>query len=72
MNLILEFLKAGLGLGALLALWLGVQIAWRRAFPGHVPVDEDILAGRLGCHDCTCSTPCENRRRTETEHRKEG
>lgn len=65
-DLLLEFLKAAVGLGAVLLLWLGVQLAWRRTFPG-TPADEDVLAGRLGCHGCTCSTPCENKRRAEGE-----
>jgi len=66
MNFLLELLKATVGLGALLVLWLGVQVVWRRAFPG-TPVDEDVLAGRMSCHGCTCTTPCENKRREETE-----
>ena len=37
-----------------LVAWVGVQLAWKRAFPG-VGTDPDILAGRMGCshgHDC--------------------
>ena len=40
-----------LGVGALLvvlAAWIGVQRAWRRAF-SHVSDDPDALAGRTGC-----------------------
>jgi hypothetical protein len=62
-GLLLEFLKAALGLGAVLMLWVGVQVAWRRAFPDAVPADDDVLAGRMSCRDCTCATPCENKRR---------
>jgi len=42
----------GLAAVALLStLWLAVQRAWERAFPG-VSSDPDVLAGRPGCGDC--------------------
>lgn len=66
MTFVLEFLKAAVGIGVVLTLWLGVLAAWRRAFPG-TPVDEDILAGRMSCHGCTCTTPCEDKARAERE-----
>ncbi len=46
----------------MLAGWVTVQIAWRRAFPA-AGTDPDALAGRLGCHgtcapqDCTLRCP---------------
>ncbi len=43
-----------LGIGALLfllAAWIGVQRAWKRAFPD-AGDDPDVLAGRAGCHGC--------------------
>jgi hypothetical protein len=39
------------GIALLLAAWLAVQLAWRRAFPDAAG-DADALAGRLGCHGC--------------------
>lgn len=68
MNLLLEFLKAAVGLGAVMVLWVGVQAAWRRAFPGAVAADEDVLAGRSSCHGCTCAAPCENKQRAARAH----
>jgi len=38
----------------ILVVWVGVQMAWKKAFPG-VSADPDILAGRMGCghgRDC--------------------
>jgi len=61
MSFVAEYLRAVAGLGLILGAWLLVQSVWRRAFPG-TPADEDVLAGRLGCHGCTCSEHCENRR----------
>jgi hypothetical protein len=43
-----------IGVGAfvlLSAAWLGVQRAWRDAFP-EAGDDPDALAGRSGCHGC--------------------
>ncbi len=37
------------GVALVMAAWLGVQVAWRRAFP-EASADPDALAGRLGCH----------------------
>lgn len=52
------------GIGALLLLlaaWVGVQRAWRSAFPD-VEGDPDVLAGRSGCHGCSgrCNRRLEN------------
>jgi hypothetical protein len=40
--------------------WVGVQIAWRRVFPGAC-TDPDVLAGRMGCHGPGCSKDCDRR-----------
>ena len=37
--------------------WVGVQNAWRRAFPSACS-DPDVLAGRLGCHGCDSTNGC--------------
>lgn len=60
MNVIIELLKAMLGLAAILGVWLLVQRAFCATLPG-AAADGDALAGRLGCHGCTCETSCENR-----------
>ena len=54
--------KAFLGISIILTGWLLVQVAWRRVFPG-TPPGEDPLAGRLGCHNCSCQTPCDGANR---------
>jgi hypothetical protein len=41
-------------------VWVGIQSAWRKAFPGHSS-DPDVLAGRLGCHGCDSADVCEGR-----------
>jgi hypothetical protein len=41
-------------------VWVGVQSAWRKAFP-EVCSDPDVLAGRLGCHGCDSTDNCERR-----------
>ena len=51
-------IKAIIGITVILGGWLLVQAAWRRVFPG-TPIDEDVLAGRLGCHQCPCERPCD-------------
>jgi len=40
--------------------WVGVQNAWRRAFPASCS-DPDVLAGRLGCGGPGCSEKCDRR-----------
>ena len=41
-------LIAILALAAVAAIWVGVQVAWKKAFPD-VFCDPDALAGRTGC-----------------------
>jgi hypothetical protein len=43
-----------------LAAWVGVQGAWRRAFPGACS-DPDVLAARRGCQGCDSADACERR-----------
>ena len=40
--------------------WVGVQVAWRKVFPG-VCADPDVLAGRTGCRGYGCTDDCEAR-----------
>lgn len=54
-----SYLTGTIGIAAVLALWVWVQHAWRRSFPG-VTDDPDVLAGRPGCSAC-------DRRRCEEE-----
>lgn len=44
-----------------LAGWVAVQRAWRRAFPGAC-ADPDVLAARGGCGRCSSPDECERRR----------
>ena len=45
---------------ALLAAWVTVQLAWRRAFPD-AGDDPDALAGRLSCHGLCEAKECTRR-----------
>ena len=49
-----------IGLLALLACWLGVQLAWRRSFPD-ASHDGDALAQRIGCGGCERTDTCAQR-----------
>ena len=42
---------------ALMVAWVGVQGAWRKAFPA-VAADPDALSGRMGCHGCSHTDDC--------------
>jgi len=54
----------GVGAFALLsAAWLGVQRAWRSAFP-ETGDDPDALAGRSGCHGCSNPGQCSRGRQS--------
>jgi hypothetical protein len=52
-----------------MAAWVAVQGAWRRAFPGYSS-DPDVLAGRTDCHSCGrvgCRHSCEGADPAEEE-----
>ncbi len=49
-----------IGLLALLAGWLAVQLAWRRSFPD-ASRDGDALAQRIGCGACERNDTCTER-----------
>lgn len=58
-----------IGVGALVAVllvWVGVQGAWRRAFP-EFDGDPDVLAARGACNGCGCGCAevCTRRRSAE-------
>ena len=65
-----SYLIGGFTVALLTLAWAGVQIAWRRAFPGVSP-DPDVLAHRMGCHGCAGKTPCQERCRREATLPKE-
>ena len=58
MTMLATYAIGVLGIGAVLAVWLGVQRAWARTFPDAAG-DPDALAGRLGCYGCRCTGTCE-------------
>lgn len=55
------YLTAILVMFAVSGLWLAVQRLWRRSFPQECADSGDALAGRGGCHNCSCGKAhCEN------------
>lgn len=56
--MIQELLKALVGIGAILALWILVQRTFRRS--AGLAADADPLGGHFRCHGCTCEGACEN------------
>jgi hypothetical protein len=56
-----SYLLAVLALAVMAAVWVGVQVAWKKAFPNAF-CDPDALAGRMGCgggcksHSSSCSS----------------
>ena len=60
--MIFSTIKALVVMLVIISGWLLIQGVWRRAFPG-TPFDEDVLAGRIGCHHCPCDNHCENEKR---------
>jgi hypothetical protein len=46
------------GILSMMAIWLLVQMAWGRVFPG-VSCDVDVLAGRPKCCGCDRESDCE-------------
>lgn len=53
-----SYLIAMLGIAALAAAWLAVQLAWGRSFSGDGD-DPDVLAARRGCGGCAREDRCE-------------
>ena len=60
LDLFWTLLKAATGMVVLLGGSFLVQAAWRRVFPEY-PVDQDVLAERLGCQQCPRQSQCEHR-----------
>lgn len=61
----------GLAAAAGLAVaWIAVQDAWRRTFPERRRV-ADALAGRMGCHGCARTEPCQQAEARGACHREE-
>ncbi len=58
LDLILEVAKASTGIVLIVGAWIGVQLAWKRVFPGVAP-DEDVLASRIECGSCDHHETCE-------------
>lgn len=58
-HLLLEMLQGAALVAAIAIGWVAVNEAWRRAFPGALPTDEDVMAGRTKCHDCDQAEDCE-------------
>ncbi|TWT79036.1 hypothetical protein CA13_04330 [Planctomycetes bacterium CA13] len=62
-----SFLKPVIGITLIMGGWLVVQAIWRRF--SELPAGADALGGRVGCHSCKCSEPCDNSKMQENSVR---
>ncbi len=51
------------GIISLMLAWIFIQFLWKKTFAAYVS-DEDALADRSTCANCTCATVCENKARS--------
>ena len=58
-----------LGIVGLMVVWAIVQSMWRKIFIDEV-VDHDVLAGRSDCGNCSCLTPCTNKKLAKEKNKK--
>jgi len=66
-----SYLTGIIGVVALLAIWVAVQLCWRKVF-ADAWSDPDALAGRMGCHGCSCETVCERKAAESAQTTEEG
>ncbi|HCX24158.1 MAG: hypothetical protein CMB80_21360 [Flammeovirgaceae bacterium] len=52
---------------SLMLVWSVVQWFWKQAFPEDV-VNDDALAGRDSCGNCTCSGTCSIKAQLNQKH----
>ena len=69
MNMLREILLAVLLPPLLLLGWLAVQGAWRNTFLADGDGDDDVLAARGGCGQCSCTGTCQ-REAIENDNRR--
>ncbi len=55
--MVTSYLTAMVVIVVVMVAWVGVQSAWRRAFPEAFG-DPDVLAGRMSCGGCGCTDVC--------------
>ena len=66
-----SYLIAVLILAAVAAVWVGVQVAWKKSFPDAF-CDPDALAGRMGCGGgCKSQSTSCNSNRTQASRDQE-
>ncbi|MCB9303276.1 MAG: hypothetical protein H6566_21785 [Lewinellaceae bacterium] len=53
------------GIVFLMVIWAVIQSWWGKTFADNIS-DDDVLAGRMSCGNCGCTTVCENKRRELT------
>ena len=58
MDALYPYIVAALGIASMMAVWILVQLAWGRVFPG-ASCDVDVLAGRPACCGCAAESDCE-------------
>lgn len=57
METILRYVIAIGGIVALMMAWVWVQSVWRKTFSKNIS-DEDVLAERRSCGNCSCTKVC--------------
>lgn len=53
-----KYLIGMAGIISLMVTWSAIQGLWRKTFSDQVQEDQDVLAGRSDCGNCSCATPC--------------
>jgi hypothetical protein len=57
--MLLSLLIGVFGVAFLMVAWFFVQTKWKKAFADQM-LDDDVLANRMSCGNCGCTTICQN------------
>ncbi len=55
-----DYIIGIIGIITLMVAWIVIQSYWRKTFAEHV-TDEDAMAERTKCGNCSCTTICKNK-----------
>jgi hypothetical protein len=62
-EIVFNILKASVIVIGIMALWWGVQSAWRKIFAEYVQDEDlDVMADRRSCGNCGCTNICDKRK----------